>query len=90
MLAGAAPLPAPLPQQQRRAWVLRGRGSMANLTLAREPLRDPGPGEVLVTVKALGLNFADVFCVLGLYKAAPPTDFVPGLGKSMLTVAVMA
>ena len=30
-------------------------------------------------VRAVGLNFADVFSVLGLYQAAPPAPFVPGL-----------
>jgi hypothetical protein len=31
-----------------------------------------------VEVQAWGLNFADVFCALGLYKAAPKGDFIPG------------
>lgn len=34
--------------------------------------------QVLVEVQAWGLNFADVFCALGLYKAAPKGDFIPG------------
>lgn len=43
-----------------------------------EPLA-PGPGDVAIEVRAAGLNFADIFCRLGLYKAAPPAPFVPGL-----------
>lgn len=38
----------------------------------------PGPGQVAVDVRAAGVNFADVYCRLGLYKAAPPIPFVPG------------
>jgi NADPH:quinone reductase-like Zn-dependent oxidoreductase len=38
----------------------------------------PAPGEVGIEVRAIGLNFADIFCRLGLYKAAPPLPFSPG------------
>src|SRR5258705_10148262 len=38
----------------------------------------PGRGEIAVAVRAAGLNFADVFCRLGLYAAAPPLPFTPG------------
>jgi alcohol dehydrogenase len=30
-------------------------------------------------VKAIGLNFADVFACLGLYAAVPAGPFIPGL-----------
>ncbi|MFC6486867.1 quinone oxidoreductase family protein [Nitratireductor sp. GCM10026969] len=36
----------------------------------------PGPGEVLIEHKAIGLNFIDVYYRTGLYKAETP--FVPG------------
>ncbi len=39
----------------------------------------PSGRQVLVQVRAIGLNFADVFSVKGLYKAAPKEAFVPGL-----------
>jgi NADPH:quinone reductase-like Zn-dependent oxidoreductase len=38
----------------------------------------PGSGEITVAVRAAGINFADVFCRLGLYEAAPPVPFAPG------------
>src|SRR6058998_2710843 len=38
----------------------------------------PGRGEIAVAVRAAGLNFADLFCRLGLYAAAPPVPFTPG------------
>ena len=38
----------------------------------------PGPGQVRVRVHAAGINFAEVFCRLGLYKHAPKPPFVAG------------
>jgi len=38
----------------------------------------PGPNEARVRVYAAGINFAEIFCRLGLYKHAPPPPFVPG------------
>lgn len=51
---------------------------MSSLRLVEEQMPEPLPGQVVVEVQAWGLNFADVFCALGLYKAAPKGDFVPG------------
>lgn len=52
------------------------------------PLRAPGPGEVRIRTRACGLNFADVFCRLGLYEAAPPPPFAPGFEAAGLVDAV--
>lgn len=54
-------------------------GSLKNLQLRTETLAPPARGEVQVSVKAVGLNFADVFAIWGLYKAAPKETFTPGL-----------
>lgn len=54
-------------------------GNLGNLALHDDTLPPPAPGEVQVAVKAVGLNFADVFAVWGLYKAAPKSAFTPGL-----------
>lgn len=32
-----------------------------------------------MAVRAVGLNYADVFTCLGLYAASPRSDFIPGL-----------
>jgi NADPH:quinone reductase-like Zn-dependent oxidoreductase len=57
-------------------------GSIANLHIREEELQDPQAGEVQVNVRAIGLNFADLYTVWGMYKAAPSKDFIPGLEYS--------
>jgi alcohol dehydrogenase len=63
---------------QRKAYYIKP-GNIDNLSLENEELGSPGKGEVIVKIKCIGLNFADVFCLLGLYDAAPKTSFIPGL-----------
>ncbi len=65
-------------------------GNLDNMTLQEEPLAAPGPREVSVAVKAIGLNFADVFAIWGLYSATPKGVFTPGLEYSGEIVAVGA
>ncbi|MEW6747635.1 MAG: medium chain dehydrogenase/reductase family protein [Planctomycetota bacterium] len=62
--------------------VITRHGGPEVLRLVKDRLRDPGRGEVRVAARAVGLNFADVFCRLGLYDAAPRPPFVPGLELS--------
>ena len=62
----------------RRAYRLTA-GSRADLVARDEPLEAPAEGEVQIAVRAIGLNFADVFSVWGLYSATPEGAFVPGL-----------
>nr|MDQ3071273.1 alcohol dehydrogenase catalytic domain-containing protein [Acidobacteriota bacterium] len=38
----------------------------------------PAPGEVLIRVRAAGVNFADVLGRLGVYPDAPKLPYVPG------------
>ncbi len=59
---------------------IRKPGKVTDLMLTEyPPLEDPLQDEVVVQVKAIGLNFADVFSCLGLYSATPTPPFVPGL-----------
>lgn len=39
----------------------------------------PGPGQVLVKVHAVALNFPDVLMCRGLYQVRPPLPFTPGV-----------
>ena len=63
----------------RRVWRIPRAGSLAALASIEETLPAPGPGEVRVDIKAVGLNFADIFACLGLYSATPTGSFIPGL-----------
>src|SRR3954468_25078158 len=39
----------------------------------------PGPGQVLVRVRAAALNFPDVLMAQGLYQERPPLPYTPGI-----------
>lgn len=62
----------------RKAYALKA-GNLNNLKLIETELPDPGAGEVTVAVSAIGLNFADIFAMFGLYSATPKGQFTPGL-----------
>lgn len=49
---------AAAPVSTRRAWHITKQGDMQSLRLVKEPVPILQPGEVLVEVRALGLNFA--------------------------------
>jgi NADPH:quinone reductase-like Zn-dependent oxidoreductase len=63
-------------------------GSIKNLKLLTEDLGPPQAREVSVKVQAVGLNFADIFAMQGLYSATPPGSFIPGLEFSGQIIAV--
>lgn len=54
-------------------------GSLKKLKFVDETLSKPGKDQVTVEVKAIGLNYADIFAIMGLYSATPKEPFVPGL-----------
>ncbi|MBX2815730.1 MAG: zinc-binding dehydrogenase [Saprospiraceae bacterium] len=62
----------------RQIYTLKA-GSFKRLQLKQDASSPILPHAVRVSVKAIGLNFADVFAVLGLYSATPEGSFVPGL-----------
>src|SRR4030066_2124072 len=67
---------------ERLAYRINKAGSINKLKLVTENLSDPSKNEVTVQVKAIGLNFADVFAIQGLYSATPKGSFIPGLEYS--------
>ncbi len=67
---------------ERRVYIVSKTGSLKNLELAKEKLSSPEAHEVTVSVKAIGLNYADIFAIVGLYSATPKGRFVPGLEYS--------
>ncbi|MDH3650128.1 MAG: zinc-binding dehydrogenase [Saprospiraceae bacterium] len=66
---------------ERQTYRLRS-GNIGNLKISSERLDDPGPGQVQIRVKSIGLNFADIFAIWGLYSATPKGSFIPGLEYS--------
>jgi NADPH:quinone reductase-like Zn-dependent oxidoreductase len=65
---------------KRQVWALPKTGHLSQLQLEEEQLPNGLEcNRVRVDVKAIGLNFADVFQVLGFYSAIPSGKFIPGL-----------
>jgi NADPH:quinone reductase len=61
-----------------RAVVLRETGGPDRLELTELPDPEPGDGEVVVRVRAAGINFADVLVRQGRYPQPPELPTVPG------------
>jgi NADPH:quinone reductase-like Zn-dependent oxidoreductase len=57
-------------------------GSLNNLRLADGEIPQPTEGKILVQVRSIGLNYADIFAIMGLYSATPSGPFTPGLEYS--------
>jgi alcohol dehydrogenase len=66
----------------RKLYRINKAGSINNIKLTEERLPEPLSSEVTVEVKAIGLNFADLFAIQGLYSATPKGSFIPGLEYS--------
>jgi synaptic vesicle membrane protein VAT-1 len=62
-----------------RAMVVRRYGPPEVFESQEVPDPQPKPGEVLIRVKAVGLNFADLLQRMGIYPGTPKPPFVPGL-----------
>ncbi|MDH6109683.1 NADPH2:quinone reductase [Kitasatospora sp. MAP12-44] len=43
------------------------------------PVPTPGPGQLLVRVRAAAVNFPDALMCLGMYQVKPPLPFTPGV-----------
>jgi len=71
---------------KRQAYRISKAGSINSLKLVSENLPEPTENEVTVEVKAIGLNFADLFAIQGLYSATPKESFIPGLEYSELSL----
>jgi NADPH:quinone reductase-like Zn-dependent oxidoreductase len=61
-----------------RAVVITKHGPPEVLQVQERPDPAPGPGEVLIDVRAAGINFADLMARLGLYPDAPKPPCVMG------------
>jgi NADPH:quinone reductase len=61
-----------------RAVLCKAYGPPESLVLEDVPSLVPGPGEVVVSVKASGVNFPDVLIIQNKYQLKPPLPFSPG------------
>jgi NADPH2:quinone reductase len=62
-----------------RALLCTAWGGPRSLTLGDVASPEPGAGEVLIGVRACGLNFADTLMIQGKYQERPEFPFSPGL-----------
>ena len=53
-------------------------GGPDTLVMEDVPKPEPGKGQVLVEVKAVGVNFPDVLIIQDMYQFKPPRPFSPG------------
>ena len=61
-----------------KALVCSEFGSTEDLELEERDNLEPGPGEVLIDVKAAGVNFPDILTIQGKYQFKPSLPFIPG------------
>lgn len=63
-----------------RAWRVHELGDPSKvMSLDEVEQPTPGPGQVLVKVRAAALNFPDVLMAMGMYQEKPPLPFTPGV-----------
>lgn len=73
----------------RRILVTR-HGRPQDMSIVDGPSPKPAPGEVLVGVHAIGLNFPDLLVISGKYQTIPPFPYAPGKEVAGRVLAVGA
>lgn len=73
-----------------RAAVVTAFGPPEGVLAGVMPRPEPGPGEVLVAVRAVPVNFVDLYVTGGTYQFLPKLPFVPGKGPSGVVAALGA
>ena len=62
-----------------RAMVVRRFGPPDVFEWREAPDPQPGPGDMLIRVKCVGINFGDLLQRMGLYPGTPRPPFIPGM-----------
>jgi NADPH2:quinone reductase len=70
-----------------RAVLCRAWGTVDTLEIADVPAPVPAPDEVLIEVRATGINYADAIMVAGRYQTKPALPFSPGLETAGVVAA---
>lgn len=71
-----------------RAVLVKEFGPPSTLAVEEVPDLEPGPGEVLIGVGAVSINFPDILVVEGTYQNLPPRPFSPGKEAAGRVIAV--
>jgi len=61
-----------------KALLVKQFGALDTLVLEECPGPRPGAGEVLIDIRAAGVNFPDLLVIQGKYQILPPLPFSPG------------
>ncbi|MCZ6873538.1 MAG: NADPH:quinone oxidoreductase family protein [bacterium] len=69
-----------------RAVICHAWGAVEDLTVEEIDIPIPGPGELLIDVKATAVNYADSIMVAGNYQTKPSFPFSPGLETAGVVV----
>ncbi|MEE8545083.1 MAG: NADPH:quinone oxidoreductase family protein [Alphaproteobacteria bacterium] len=73
-----------------KAVLCREFGAPSVLTVEEIEAPRPGPEEVRIAVRAVGVNFPDLLLVAGKYQARPPFPFSPGIESAGEVIEVGA
>lgn len=71
-----------------RAAIVEEFGPVGSHKFGTLPDPTPGPGEVLIDVHAIGVNFPDSLMVQGMYQVKPDRPFAPGRDAAGVVTAV--
>ena len=71
-----------------KALLCKAFGPIDTLAVEDLPAPEPKAGEVLIRVRAAGVNFPDALIVQGLYQFKPPFPFAPGSEAAGEVIAV--
>ena len=61
-----------------KALLCKSHGLPDSLVLTEQPSPSPGPGDVVIQVRACGVNFPDVLIIQNKYQFKPDLPFAPG------------
>lgn len=64
---------------KRTVWHTPKAGAIDRLKLHEQTMLKLANGKIRIQVRSVGLNFADIFAITGLYSATPQGAFIPGL-----------
>ncbi len=71
-----------------KAALVSAFGGPEAVGIAEVPRPSPGPGEVLVEVKAVAVNYVDLVVISGRYQFKPELPFIPGKGPAGIVAEV--